>query len=82
MRRDELNDALWSMPSSERMAVLVCSVFDSNKGNNAFAAVKGVIGLVSVMSRYLSVPNKFKLAEMLRDAADAMERQPCEVKAN
>jgi hypothetical protein len=75
MRRDELNEALWAMPCSERMAMLVCSVLERDK-SNAFISIKRLVGLIGIMARYLSFQNRMVLAESLRDSADQIERQP------
>jgi hypothetical protein len=72
--RVNLTDVLSSLPYDKRMALLICSVIEHDK-HNAFVAVKGMVRVTSVMSRYLSVSNRYRIAEIMRDHADKMEHE-------
>ena len=75
--RVNFKDVLMALPYSERLAMLMCSILDHDK-HNAVVALINLVRATYVLSRYLSVEQKFHLAERMRDFADQIERQsPC-----
>jgi hypothetical protein len=72
MSRDKNRALMWALPVTECLAMLTCSIVESNPG--AVAPMHGVIRVVTEMARHLPVEKKFQVAEALRDAADVIER--------
>ena len=57
--------------------MLMCSIVDHDK-HNVVVALINLVRATYVLSQYLSVEQKFHLAERMRDFADQIERQsPC-----
>lgn len=72
-RNNETIEKLWQVPVNDRCAMLACSLVEKNSG--AVAAVRNLIRVATAMTRWLSVEQRFQLAETFRDAADTIERQ-------
>jgi hypothetical protein len=72
MSRDELKEAIWALPHSERLAMLVLSVLQDKSTNPAFS-VFNLIKATSVIARYLNEKDRYRASEKMRDAADALE---------
>ncbi len=72
MRREDLLSRIRAIPFTERTAMLVCSIVEQD--HQAFAAVAGLVRLITTMSRGLNVQKRYALAERLRSAADQLEQ--------
>jgi hypothetical protein len=64
--------ALRSLPVEDRMAMLVMSIVEAD--GSALTVAKRMLNANIMMARGMSASNKFLLAELMRDAADALER--------
>lgn len=73
MSHNEITDRIWAMPFADRMSVLTLSIIERDP--EAVTAVKGLISVIVMMTARLAESERFTLAEKLRDAADALERQ-------
>jgi hypothetical protein len=71
MQHDEITELLWSLPLSERCALLTCSIVEGNPG--AVRSIASVIAVAAEMARRLPVESRGVLAERMRDAADKIE---------
>jgi hypothetical protein len=77
MSRDEINELIWSLPVSERCALLVGSIVEGKLG--PVRPIAGLISVTAAMARMLSVTQRFQIASRLRDVADELEQQPAAV---
>jgi hypothetical protein len=64
---------IWQMPYLDRVNILALSIV--GKEREAFAAVNGLIALVSRMSKEYSVAKRLMVAEAMRTAADIMDHE-------
>jgi hypothetical protein len=73
--KSKVDLTLAHLPVNDRVAALVMS-FIKAKNHDAGDCIVALIGTIALISRGLSVANKFGCANALRDAADSIERAP------
>jgi hypothetical protein len=71
-----IDQALGELPLIDRITALMCSVI--TRKPEATKGVVSMIAIVTAMAKYLDAPERVAAAEILRDAADAVERRQLE----
>ncbi len=71
MTPDEMKEQLLTMPLSERVAMLICSVAGTHPKPQAWAA--GIIGVLTTLTQDCSAEDRASVAARMRTAADGLE---------
>ena len=64
-------DAMWALSASERSAMLVASIAGEQRNADRFVA--GLIALIERLCAGFGVARKWRVSELLRDAANRIE---------
>ncbi|MGY2905238.1 hypothetical protein [Bradyrhizobium sp. URHC0002] len=72
MTQDDLRAAMWSMPHSERCAMLSISILKDKKNDPALA-VRNIIKFATDLAKQLNTHDRYRIAETMRDWADELE---------
>lgn len=70
--------ALRELPFAKRLGLLAMAVIAAGNGG-VTAPICGLLVVASAMARELTIEQRFQLAEVMRDHADALEREPVHV---
>jgi hypothetical protein len=73
----KIHNTLRVLPVDDRVAALVVSLIERRP--DAVDSVLSLIAAIGVLTRGLSLVNRFALAEAMRDCADVIERPRREV---
>jgi hypothetical protein len=72
----EIDQVLGDLPLMDRIVALMCSII-----MRKLEVTKGVVSMIAIvtaMAEHLDEPTRIGISEVLRDAADAVERQQLE----
>jgi hypothetical protein len=68
---------LRELPPDEQLASLICAIIERKP--QAMSALVSMLAVLGVMARHVSTENRIALAELMRDAADELERRRVKV---
>jgi len=70
-----IDEVLATLPVEDRLSALLISIIERNP--DALAVSLTMISATTKLSRGLSVENRIRVAEAMRDRADLLERRVC-----
>lgn len=75
MTNDDVRSSMWDLHSIERASTLILTLVHMHQAD-AIGIVRGLLATIKAMTTLHDAAKRFTIAEMLRDAADQIERRP------